>query len=417
MVKHLIAVAGLTLAIPALAAAQDAAKPSSSEPVTLKDLKTPASPSFQLLGIAPTDVERPTTPRAFAVSLLSALQQSDTVLPNGLAIDVSPYWLVPHNRLEFATYIDPSIAQSVRQTFAVSVATTKATVPASEPGAIDIGIGVRTSPFAGHSTPQVAALKTAIFVSLAQASVVEALLDLIGTPTQPVPGNVATLINQLRSAAHPGLTDAQFTSMLDGLVGTMERALGAKTDAAILREALLKLRTDGDAARKKAALELQSANQRRIGFTLDIASAFVTRTSDNGRGGTRVTREGVWSTAGYNNEHVSLLGLLRYVGNSENRTSRSDLLDLGARLLGTLGNLDASFEFVSRLDNSSAKVDDSTYKAVANLEYKVSEDVSISATFGKNYGDTRLGRPSGTLTLLGVNFGLGPRPMLPVTAK
>jgi hypothetical protein len=412
IVAALIAALGL----PALAVAQTAGPPK-LEPVTLKDLKTPASPSFQLLGIAPSDVERPTTPRAFAVSLLSALQQSDTVLPNGLAVDVAPYWLVPHNSLQFADYIDPKVGQSLRQTFAVSVATTKATVPASEPGAIDVGLGVRTSPWAGKSTQAVAKLKTLILVSLKQASIVQTLIDVVGTPTQALPPSVTTIIDGLRKADHPDMTDENFKAMLDGIVDRLEAAVGARTDLAVVQQTLSQMQAEGDASRKKWSLELQRVNQRRLGFTLDVASAFVTRTSDNGRGGARVTREGVWSTAGYNDEHLSFLGLLRYVGNSENRTSRSDLLDLGARLVGTLNNLDASFEFVSRLDHSSAKVDDSTYKAVGNVEYKVSEDVSISATFGKDFGDTRFGRPSATLALLGVNFGLGGRPTLPVTAK
>src|SRR5262245_49784361 len=118
MSKHVLAVLVCAIALPVAAAAQAP----NAEPIKLTDLKTPASPAFQLLGIAPTDVERPTTPRAFAVSLLSTLQKSDSVLPNGFAMEVAPYWLVPHNQLQFSTYINPSPAQSIRQTFSISVA-------------------------------------------------------------------------------------------------------------------------------------------------------------------------------------------------------------------------------------------------------------------------------------------------------
>ena len=113
MSKILIAVVGFCLAVPAPIQAQTA---STSEPITLKDLKTPVSPGFQLLGVAPTDIDRPATPRAFAVALLSALQKGDTVLPNGFAMEVAPYWLLPHDRLEFTTYINPGVGQSLRQT-------------------------------------------------------------------------------------------------------------------------------------------------------------------------------------------------------------------------------------------------------------------------------------------------------------
>src|SRR4051812_4001309 len=235
MTKHLILLVVCLFALPQSLVAQNSpAPPANMEPIKLRDLKTPAAPAFQLLGIAPTDVERPTTPRAVAVSLLSTLKQGDTVLPNGFAMEVAPYWLVPHSRLEFGTYINPSPAQSLRQTFSISVATSKAQSPPAEAaaGLLDIGIGARTSPWAGRASAAVEKLRTAIFVSLAQASVVDALLDQIGIPVGIVPPPIAATLEQLRSAAHPGLTDAQATTIFDNITKALRQALGASgTDA------------------------------------------------------------------------------------------------------------------------------------------------------------------------------------------
>jgi len=419
MTKQLIVLFVCLLALPRSLVAQDTTAPSNVEPIKLSDLKTPAAPAFQLLGIAPTDVERPTTPRAFAVSLLSALTQSDSVLPNGFSMDVAPYWLVPHNQLEFATYINPLLAQSLRQTFSISVATSKAQSPAVDAttGLLDIGIGVRASPRAGRASGEVEKLRTAIFVSLAQASVVDALLAQIDTPMGTVPPAIATTIEQLRSGSHPGLSNAQFTAILDRITGALREALGASGSDAQVRTALLQLRTAGDASRKKAALQLQNANQKRLGFTLDVAAAMVTRTTDAQGTDTRVTREGVWTTTGYTSDALSLLGLLRYVGNSEDPASKSHLFDAGIRVIGMLGDLTASFEAIRRSDFSSVRVSDSASKAVITLEYKVSEDVTITSSFGKDFGDTRLGHDGTTVSLLGVNFGLGSRPLLPVTGR
>jgi hypothetical protein len=420
LAKRLLAASGVLLLLPSLALAQGGPiAAANSEPIALNDLKTPASPAFQLLGIAPTDVERPTTPRAFAVSLLSTLQQSDTVLPNEFAMEVAPYWLVPRNGLDFSTYINPGPAQSVRQTFSISVASSKAKVPTGSTagGVMDIGVGFRTSPWAGKAGSNVEKLRSTIFVSLTQASVVDALLAQTGTPTGTVPTEIATIIGQLRAAPHPGLTNAQATAIFDAITEALSAALGATGNDAVMRTALLQLKTVGDAARKKAALDLQTANQKRLGFTMDIAGAVVARTRDAQDTDTRVTREGLWSTIGYSDQAVSVLGVVRYVGNTEEPSPRSNLLDTGLRVIGNRGDLTVSFEALRRSDFSSTRAMDSTFKAVVNIEYKISQDVSITSTFGRDFGDTRLGRIGSTVSLLGVSFGLGSRPVLPVTAK
>jgi hypothetical protein len=418
MAGHPFVTLSLALLTPTLAWGQTGAAPAASEPVTLQDLKTPASPAFQLLGIAPTDVERPTTPRAFAVSLLSALQQGNNVLPNGFAMEVAPYWLVPHDRLEFSTYLDPGIAQSIRQTFTVSLAGSKITsgTDAAQNG-LDVGVGFRVSPVPGNSTADVQDLQAAIRLSLTQASVVDALLDQVGIPKRTMPEDLAKTIAQLRSASHPGLKDEQVDAMFDAITDAITEALAASTDAAVVRNALLQLQSDGDAERKQAALDLQQANQTRSGFTVDVAGAVVTRTTSEPGATARVIREGLWVTSGYSAERVSLLGLVRFVGNSDVPGARSNLLDAGIRAIGTAGALNVSFEAIHRIDRSSVRVFDSTSKAVVNLEYKVSEDVSVTSTFGKDFGDTRLGLKGSTITLLGVSFGLGPRPALPVSAQ
>ena len=412
MSKILIAVVGFCLAVPAPIQAQTA---STSEPITLKDLKTPVSPGFQLLGVAPTDIDRPATPRAFAVALLSALQKGDTVLPNGFAMEVAPYWLLPHDRLEFTTYINPGVGQSLRQTFSISVASTKAAAPPADAAAklMDLGVGFRTSPWSGRATPQVEKLRVAIVTAAAQASVVDTLLDQITPSVGSLPAGVARTIAQLRAGQHPNLSNDWF----DTLTQVLQEALGANGDATIVRNTLTKMRADGDAARKKAALELQRANQKRVGFTLDVAGAFVTRTAEAEGAGARLTREGVWITTGYSNADLSFLGLARYVGNSEDPSSKTRLFDAGFRFTGTAGDLTASLEAIHRRDTSAVRARRTASKVIAVLEYKVSEDVMLTSSFGKDFDDTHFGRNGSTIGVLGVSFGLGGRPILGASGK
>ena len=405
------------LAIGAPAAAQNADQ---SEPIQLKDLRTPISPAFALLGVAPTEIERPSTPRAFAVSLLSALQRGgDSVLPNSFALEVAPYWLRGHPALTFDRYSNPGIGQSLKQTFSVSVATAKALVDGRASNTLtDIAVGVRASPFAGKTGADVAALRDAIIAMNTQDAVITTLLATIGTPTRPVPNPPLDLLQKLRNAPHPGISDQRHEAFFSALEAALQQALGATTDAAVMRAALLKLRAEGDVTRKRTAAALQAATQVRTGFTLDLAGALVARASNvSGGGDTRRTRTGFWATTGFSGERGSVLGLVRYQENTEVVDATATLVDAGLRAIGFIGDLTLSFEAIYRRDHSPDSLLSSTERALVNLEYKVTEDLSVSSSFGRDYGDTRFGLQGGAITVLGVTFGLGRKPTLPVNAN
>ena len=89
---------------------------------TLRAFKTPASPAFVLLGVAPTTVERPATPQALVLSLISAVQDADFP-PKHYALEVAPYWLTRHRFLTFEKYAAPGFGRSLLQTLSLSVAT------------------------------------------------------------------------------------------------------------------------------------------------------------------------------------------------------------------------------------------------------------------------------------------------------
>ena len=64
----------------------------------LGDLRAPTAPGFVLLGKAPAQVDRPTTPHGIATTLLGGLQGQD------FALSAAPYWLVQHPNLTFEKY-------------------------------------------------------------------------------------------------------------------------------------------------------------------------------------------------------------------------------------------------------------------------------------------------------------------------
>ncbi|MDR3680902.1 MAG: hypothetical protein P4L41_13135 [Flavipsychrobacter sp.] len=83
--------------------------------VDVNDLYTPNSPGLILLDKAPNSVDKPTTPKAFSLSVLNLL--------NGGALAVTPYWLKNH-----PTYVADDIYKKktpIWETFNISAATYK----------------------------------------------------------------------------------------------------------------------------------------------------------------------------------------------------------------------------------------------------------------------------------------------------
>jgi hypothetical protein len=58
--------------------------------------KTPNAPAAEVLGLAPTTIERPTTPRGAAVALATGFGSATGINPlDNFAVEVTPYWLFP----------------------------------------------------------------------------------------------------------------------------------------------------------------------------------------------------------------------------------------------------------------------------------------------------------------------------------
>lgn len=67
------------------------------------DLAVPESPAFTVLGITPQTVVRPSSPRQFASSLLSGIDQRGN-FQSGLALDAVPYWIFAGSGITLREY-------------------------------------------------------------------------------------------------------------------------------------------------------------------------------------------------------------------------------------------------------------------------------------------------------------------------
>src|SRR6185295_1042567 len=79
------------------------------------DMSVPESPAFTVLGVTPETVIRPTSPRAFATSLLNGVDQNGN-FQSGLAMDFVPYLLLAGDELTLRKYQTQPIARLLART-------------------------------------------------------------------------------------------------------------------------------------------------------------------------------------------------------------------------------------------------------------------------------------------------------------
>jgi hypothetical protein len=327
------------------------------DPLTLNDVKTPISPAFVILGVAPTVVARPTTPRAVGIGLLSSNTDSNgNGLPRNLALEVAPYWLTERPALTFAQFDHPSFWQSLQQTLSVSVATKNGTTTENNVTSSLGAIGIRASWTLGASSPLEQQVLTAY-----HAKARTFLLQ----PTRP--------------------TDAEVSDALRPFVMAM-------------REAMKQGRWIVEAAAATSTLfpsnDLNQAETQKNAIWLTPSYRFQRSTFDPATG----KLDQVPS--------IDFLTVLRY---SEDRTIAAatgrNSMDAGARLLWENDTIAVSAEHIERFGDGKH-----TRRTAILGEYKLNDNLYVSATFGRNFSGENAG--GNLIALFGINFNAGQKPSM-----
>jgi hypothetical protein len=347
--------AAIALAAPALSFGEEGGAPSAT---AMDELRVPASPAFVLMGVSPSSVERPSTPRALALSVLSASERSDTRLVQDLAVEFAPYWWESHPNLTFDAYYDADkgIGPTILQTLAISIGTTDLEDQAAAEGT-RAGVGIRFMLRHGDAPPGL--------------------------------GEAVAALREAQDALNENLPDDPEIEVDQELVARFDEKIS-------------------EAGRAVAALDKQ-----RVGWVVEFAGALVGDFPGDDAGDAEVGRVGAWLTASYHGgERLTFLGVCRYI--LDDRGSATvDEKDLGARLIWK-GDEDAgvpaalSVEYVRRFVSG----DDDTDKLVAVLEYRLPfEGISLVASYGKTFESDFTGRED-LISTLGVNFGFGRGPVV-----
>ncbi len=387
----------LTLtARPLLAQAPGVTPTAPAEPkaVTPDDMRAPTSPAFALLDVSPSSVERPQTPKAFTVNLISALRGSDG-LPRSYAVEVAPFWLTSHPDLTFDGYYHASVVQTMQQTVTVSLATTPlAGASADQTFGSSLGVGVRTLLRAGNPHPQL------------QASVDELLAATAAIATEQ---DATVPLEDERDR----LRDAGQTAAAD----EVQRRIDA------LEASLPKRLAEHDRKRRAAALRIQALDKERVGFVMAVAVAEAWDFPQDRYDQHRIARWGAWATPGYRalvcgakpgdcTSTLDVLVVARVL--QDRRTSTDTLRDVGARVAWQpVPAFSLSFETVRRSGGTATKTTpDASARTVGGFEYRLENGMLLYGSFGKNFENVPGGHT--LVSLFGLNVGFGKKPDLKI---
>jgi len=359
--------------------------------IDLKDLNIPNSPAFTLLDYSPAVIDRPGTIRAVNASFVSVLGQSDG-LPKNFAIEIAPFWLFK-NKLNVYDYLGiDNISKKQKNIF-------------SNIRSASFSLG---SIFRDSSETQ--AYNANYFSGGIRANVIRVMRK------QLIP-NLVTNIQAIALRQTQLLAPIATNCLTSNTAGTeaYNDCIASQATTAFGEDATLKAQE----------LTLQRLLAVKPLFQLDLAGATSTVFQNNTVSANHHFRTGFWGTfqiaipltkAGNitqlveNKNYFNIYGMGRYI--TEDSTidfitfQKNNLLDLGGRIEFEFEKLAISFETVHRMvQNSDAE---NTNRNVGVIQYRVSEKLFLSGTFGKNFGSV-----NNLIALFGLNWGFGKESLIP----
>jgi hypothetical protein len=331
-------------------------------------LRTPDSPAFAILGVSPTSIQNPTTPRDLAVALSGFLKDGSLLVPESLAVEVAPFWLISHDRLTYADYAAADVGQLWRN-FSASLGTTGV----AEDGSRSLAVGART--------------QLAFDSAAGACRKYEEKLQAIATLGALNLSTEAMLT--LRAEHSPdGVFDAKtFNAALLALKKGREQAVA---------EALEKLATVRDECAKAA-----TARPR----VLSLAAAVAWRYAGSKLENSDFVSQSYWATYAQRLGTWSVLAMSRLQFDEADR-GWDGFVDLGARAIVPRRTYAGSLEVILRRQAFGDDAGDADLQLRVGLqvEYMIREGTLLSVAFGKGFAAVDAGELF-SLASLSASFG------------
>lgn len=372
-------VLGTAAALTVLAIGRLPAQAGDSLPA-FNSVRTPVSPAFVLLGIAPTSVERPNTPADLALSILNRTAAL-TGLPKDVALEISPYWLVRHPKLTWQADTTRSPLTSLARTATISIATAE--------------LGTDASPVTG--------LAVAFRGTIASGRLSRETIDRLKQVEASLSGESAVidrLIGPARAAADSLMRGERAEARARGDTAGARAAIARFNATKEMLIAEAQMSPDYVAAVDSTEALLDGLAANRQGLVVEFATGVVWSAPGGAVDSARVSRWGAWVTAGYQSPSWSFVAVNRFL--TAVSDSASDVLDVGLRLIHTERRWAVSGEAVFRSFTGSGGPPNQ-HRIAGIFDYALRDGLWVTATVGRDFDPAASGS---LLAQLGISFGL-----------
>ena len=345
-------------------------------------LHTPDSPAAVILGVSPTEIQRPGTPTAVAATLGGFLSDGFNI-PKNLAVELAPYWLFPHRYLTAHDYQEGG-ARNIYRTLTLSIASKQTDRQSVDVAGVtskltdsNLGVGLRMrlvgfSPYQSKTcTDQVQALKSA-----AQ--------EMAGTYVVPQAEEA-----RLREKYGFGTPEYQagFEALREKGKAEQEKAYASLTQ--------IQSKLD------KRCFDVAASTQ---GWSSDFAAAgdFYFAESKATKSASQLSSGAAWLTLAYASDMTSGVVLGRYAARKV-AGDWQNVADGGLRLILKGKTYALSGEGIARWRVTGSDKG-WTYKVDIAVEYAIRDQIWATVVFGKNYDSDQ---PGSIFSLANLSYGFG----------
>lgn len=398
-----------------------------------KQLEITSSPAYMLLGVQPTNISRPSTPREFSTSLNYV--NIDGVLQPSFALETNPLnWQTEKQKkknesynFDANKYFDHNIFNGIKNNFSLSIATSNTdSVSLGELGkGTGVGLGLKTSLIPGivqkktFKQYQNFALATAKKMCLEELKSILSDLDPDIDPSAYILRVLPKIKNDInRSTTIPSLMKPKVIEEIESYLNTFQSELKVSS----LQSRLVNEMDNQRSLSTRAAGKIDSMVTpfAREGFILELAYSNLIHLPGNTWANSTLAKYGFWLTPSYRIdlspeedfsiiESLDVMGVLRYIWN-EKRVDKTNYLDYGFKLQFNRENWNLSIEGVTRniITSNNDLENKRTNSWITNFSYLITDNLTFRFSFGSNFdGTTRtFSQPNGRIIMGGINFGL-----------
>ncbi|MBL1222137.1 hypothetical protein JET18_14895 [Chryseobacterium sp. L7] len=372
--------------------------------IDLDVLRAQASPGANLLGIANSDIEKPTDLKSIMVSLREGTSNFSS-LPTSFAIDLAPFKLSGKYQ-DLRT--DSNFLTTFKQTFVTSLAF-KGIAEDEEQNIEEksrLGFGIKFSIKRGKYSDET-------MKGLEKIHEVHKILQkqrIDSSERDPELEELdrinSSLLQKKILLEDAGKKDTPEYKYLEKLLEEIEVKI----------KDYHKNKKDDKEKIQQITKIAQDIKLERYGYFLDMSMGTVLDFRNNKFNNTQITKMGAWLTGGYNWEkHPStLIFMARYLYNPETPLANPELkkenlhtLDMGSRLVFKLFDekflLSGECIYRSILNKSDFE---SSWKYLLNFEYELAKNQRLTFSFGRNF-EGEYEKKGNLIVALNLLVGLG----------